>query len=107
MAKRILERKGFKVLLAGTGQSAIKVFEQNPDKIQLIILDMILPGMDGTQVYKKLKAMHAKSKIILTSGYINDSSFEKIIDNEADCFLPKPWDLPELLTKARQAINAT
>ncbi|MFQ5752133.1 MAG: ATP-binding protein, partial [bacterium] len=69
MAKKILERKGFRVLLADTGPNAIKVFEENAQDIQLVLLDMILPGIDGAQVYQKLKKNGTKPKIILTSGY--------------------------------------
>jgi CheY-like chemotaxis protein len=93
------------VLLAGDGKKAVKVFRQNADEIALVILDLILPGMDGADVYKHLKTIDTNSKIILTSGYINNSPFQEIIDRGEDTFIPKPWDLPHLINETRRVLG--
>jgi len=105
MAKRILEKRGFKVVIAGSGETAIKVFEKHANEIKLVILDMILPEGDGTKVYKKIKELRKDSKIILTSGYIHNAPFQELIENNQENFLPKPWDITELIEEAERVLK--
>ena len=105
MAKRILEKRGFKVVIAGSGETAIEVFENHADEVKLVILDMILPDGDGTKVYKKIKELSKNSKFILTSGYIHDPPFQELIENNQEIFLPKPWDIPELIQEAERMLE--
>ena len=105
MAKRILEKRGFKVVIAGSGETAIKVFEKHANEIKLVILDMILPEGDGTKVYKKIKDLRKDSKIILTSGYIHNAPFQELIENNQENFLPKPWDITELIEEAERVLK--
>ena len=104
MAKTILERRGYSVLVAGSGDTAVQVFKENLKDINLVILDMIMPGMDGAKVYEELKSLSHNSKFILTSGYVNDSPFQEIIDKEEEIFVPKPWDLPRLINEAQRVL---
>jgi len=104
MAKTILEKRGYDVLVAGSGHTAVQVFKENLARINLVILDMIMPGMDGAKVYRRLKALSQNSKFILTSGYVNDSPFQEIIDKEEEIFVPKPWDLPHLISEAQRVL---
>jgi len=97
MARSIFERKGFKVLLADSGESAIRLFNENAQRIKLVILDMILPGPNGNQVYREIKRNASQPKIILTSGLSKDSPAIEFEEDENDFFVPKPWDLPELI----------
>lgn len=105
LAKRLLEKRGHRVVLADSGQSAIEVFQENADEISVVILDMIMPGVDGKTVYEKLKNIRKKSRFILTSGHPNTKSFQEILDRGEDLFVPKPWDLPKLLEEAEKALN--
>jgi len=105
MAKRIFEKRGFKVVIAGSGETAIEVFEKHANEIKLVILDMILPEGDGTKVYKKIKQLSKDSKIILTSGYIHNAPFQELIENNQENFLPKPWDIPELIQEAERVLK--
>ncbi len=105
MAKRIFEKRGFKVVIAGSGETAIKVFEKHANEIKLVILDMILPEGDGTKVYKKIKELSKDSKIILTSGYIHNAPFQELIENNQENFLPKPWDITELIEEAERVLK--
>jgi CheY-like chemotaxis protein len=105
MAKRIFEKRGFKVVIAGSGETAIEVFEKHANEIKLVILDMILPEGDGTKVYKKIKELRKDSKIILTSGYIHNAPFQELIENNQENFLPKPWDITELIEEAERVLK--
>ena len=104
MAKKIFEKKGFRVLVADSGKSAIELFEKHVDEVQLVILDMIMPGVDGAEVYKRLKSIRKNAKVILTSGYINNAPFQEILDKGEDTFVPKPWDLPDLIVATSRVL---
>ena len=106
MAKIIFEQKGFRVLLADSGSSAIKLFDENAKDIQLVILDMVLPGPNGRQVYQRITAEKTKPKIILTSGYSKESADLEFVDKEDEFFIPKPWDLPELIDSVNQLLHS-
>lgn len=105
MAKTIFEKKGYRIILAENGESAIKIYNQYAEEIKLIILDMILPDIDGTHVCQKIKAKCSKSKIILTSGYTNDSTVNSMLEQGVESFVPKPWDLPQLLKETKRVLK--
>jgi len=104
MTRSILERQGYRVLLAVSGEDAIDVFERNADEIDLVILDMIMPGVDGIAVYEKLKEIGPKTKLILTSGYLNNPPFQHILDRGEEPFIQKPWDLNDLISQTRRVL---
>ncbi|MFQ5651502.1 MAG: response regulator [bacterium] len=104
MAKKILENKGYAVIVANSGRSAIKELEEHANEIQLVILDMNMPGEDGVKVYQTLKQLSTQSKVILTSGYTYNSPYQHLIDKAKDPFIPKPWDLPELIKETRRVL---
>ncbi len=105
MAKTIFEKKGYRVLLAKDGQSAIHTYTQYKNDIKLIILDMVLPDLDSEQICQQIKSQGAKPKIIVTSGYTDGSTINNIFKHGADSFVPKPWHLPELLKETRRVIH--
>jgi len=104
MTKRILEKNGYRVLLADSGTTAIELYEEHSDEIGLVILDMIMPGVDGSQVYEKIKLIRSDSKVILTSGYLNTPPFQRILDAGEAPFIQKPWDLTKLLEATKQTL---
>lgn len=105
MAKSIFERKGYRVLVADNGESAIKICDEYKDEIRLIILDMILPDINGALVCQEIRAKGCKSKIILTSGYTNNSTINNMFKQGIESFVPKPWDLPELIKETKRILK--
>jgi two-component system cell cycle sensor histidine kinase/response regulator CckA len=72
VGKDILSTLGYEVLLAGSGNEALGIYEKNKDAIALIILDMIMPNMSGGETYDKLRKQNPDVKILLSSGYSID-----------------------------------
>ncbi|MFQ5641385.1 MAG: response regulator [bacterium] len=105
LAKTIFERKGYKVLLAENGHDAVRVFRKHADKIQLIILDLILPGMDPSEVYQKLREVKDEQKMILTSGYNEESPTLHFLKDCDDYFISKPWDVPRLVERVHELVD--
>jgi nitrogen-specific signal transduction histidine kinase/CheY-like chemotaxis protein len=105
MAKTIFENKGYRVLLAKDGETAIKAYREHADEIRLIILDIVMPGIDGVQIYQEFKAKGSGAKIILTSGYLEDFKIQNVLSQGVESFVPKPWDLPNLLRETRRVLD--
>lgn len=105
LLKRLLEGFGYKVIEAVDGEDAIKVFNENKEKIQLLILDVIMPKKDGKQVYNEIKRIKPDIRAIFSSGYKTDIVQRKGIVEEGLDFIFKPISPNELLVKVREVLD--
>ena len=94
----LLKKEGFEAVIAVDGPTALKKFEQN--QIDLVLLDLMLPGMSGTDVCKKLRATSDVPIIMVTA---RDSEIDKVVGLElgADDYVTKPFSLEEVITRLR------
>ena len=76
----MLNELGYEVLLANGGKEAIRVFDENKDRIKLLILDMIMPDLGGDVVYDRIKAVRPDIPVILSSGYSIEGQAEAILN---------------------------
>jgi two-component system, cell cycle sensor histidine kinase and response regulator CckA len=105
-ASRALASRGYKVLEADSGETALKVLEQNEGKIDLVLSDVVMPEMDGPTLLKELRKRGVKTRIVFISGYAEDA-FEKNLEGQTDfAFLPKPFSLKQLAEAVKQAMEA-
>jgi CheY-like chemotaxis protein len=93
---QMLERLGYNALTAGSGPAAIEIFKQNPAAVQVVVLDMVMPGMNGGETYARLKQIRENVKVILSTGYTRDGQAEDILSKGCDGFIQKPFRLEEL-----------
>jgi CheY-like chemotaxis protein len=105
VGRSILEALGYNVLLAKGGNEALEVYKQNPDNIALVILDLIMPDMNGGEVFDRLKAINPEIRVLLSSGYSIDGHASSIIDRGCDGFIQKPFNLNQLSLKLREIID--
>ena len=103
----MLETMGYKVLLAGSGEKALEVFRKNQSKIDLVILDMVMPGMDGLETFEHLNQMDPQIKVILSSGYSIEDISEEIIENGRTELIQKPFSLKQINQIIREMLNGT
>ena len=96
IATQMLEKLGYNVVSLASGKEAIDCFEQDPEAIDLVILDMIMPGMDGSRVFDEMKKLDSGTKFVLSSGYSRDSQANEIMKRGCDAFIQKPFRLQEL-----------
>lgn len=94
--RTVLERMGYRVVTASTGGKAMETAEFFPERIDLAILDILLPDMDGRRVYPELVRTRPDLKVIVTSGYSVEGPAQEILDAGAKAFLPKPFSLQQL-----------
>ena len=105
MNKELLESMGYLVYEAGSGQEAIAVFMEKRSEIDLVILDMIMPGISGGVTFDRLREINPNAKILLSSGYSLTGKAQAIMDRGCNGFLQKPFRLEELSGKVREVLG--
>ena len=105
LGQEILTQNGYTVLLASNGIEAIQLYKKQEGNINLVILDMIMPKMDGLETYKRLKEMNSFLKILITSGYSQDSQNHKEFRNGIEGFIQKPYKINMLAKKVREVLD--
>ncbi len=90
-AKSTLEKLGYTVITAENGQNAIEIFIARKEEIDLVLLDMIMPVMNGRDCFRKLKKISPELKIILASGFSRKSDFQELTDKGLSGFIRKPY----------------
>jgi PAS domain S-box-containing protein len=101
----MLKKLGYEVALARGGQQALEVYEGDQDRIDMVILDMIMPGMGGGQTYDKLKELNPGVKVLLSSGYSIDGQASEILGRGCKGFIQKPFNIKNLSQKIRTILN--
>ncbi len=105
LIREILTEFGYTVLEAKDGEEAIQVFYENREKIQLLILDVIMPKRNGKEVYDEIKMERPDMEAIFVSGYDANIVYKKSIVKEGFDFIPKPILPDELLRKVRNVLD--
>ena len=95
---------GYKVILAYDGQQAIDKFKDNIDSIDIILMDVIMPHIDGIKAYHEISSLKASIKIIFMSGFHEDSFGE--LSNRIE-LLRKPFTLYDVIKKIREKLDET
>jgi two-component system, cell cycle sensor histidine kinase and response regulator CckA len=96
VGRKMLEKLGCGVLIARNGKETFEVYEKNRDRIDIVILDMIMPGMGGGEIYDKLKEINPDIKVLLSSGYSINGRATEILDRGCNGFIQKPFDMKKL-----------
>jgi two-component system, cell cycle sensor histidine kinase and response regulator CckA len=96
LAGDILRRFNFTVLTARSGGEAIEIFRGHPE-ISAVLLDMIMPDMDGSRVFSALRAINSEVIVILSSGYTQDYHADELLAQGAAAFIQKPYRVTALV----------
>lgn len=101
----MLKTLGYAVIEAHNGNEAIEIVENNKDKIELVILDMIMPGMGGGVTFDRLKQTNPEIKVLLSSGYSLSGQASDILERGCDGFIQKPFKIEQLSVKLREILD--
>ncbi len=104
VTREMLERMGYEVLVARSGTEAVNVIKEDPQKVDLLILDMIMPGLSGGKTFDRIKEIRGDLKVLLSSGYSIDGEAEEILRRGCDGFIQKPYTMNELSRKIAHII---
>jgi CheY-like chemotaxis protein len=105
LAVRVLEKGGYKVLVAADGEEAVEVFKKHADEVDLVMLDLVMPRVGGREAGEQIRRMKDDIRILFASGYDPTSVGEEIRNLDRADLLIKPFGIPELLGKVREILD--
>jgi len=105
MLGKTLRSAGYEVLEAEDGRNALDLFVANADRINAVVLDVVLPGMNGKEVFDKVRDLKPGIKALLISGYSDDIITSKGVAQDKVEFLAKPFTPTQLLSKIKEVLN--
>jgi CheY-like chemotaxis protein len=105
MLTRLVGDFGYTVLTADSGCSALETYRKNRDKIDLVILDVFMPDMRGREVLRELFVINPDVRVLLSSGYSEESEHKELIALGARGFIGKPFVVERLLLKIREVLQ--
>jgi CheY-like chemotaxis protein len=104
--KEMLEMLGYNIYAAGSGQEALAIYSERGAEIDLVIMDMIMPGIGGGKTFDYLKGINPDVKVILASGYSANGEARSIMERGCLDFIQKPFQLHELTGRIRKILDA-
>jgi PAS domain S-box-containing protein len=105
ITKTTLENNAYKVIIATDGIEALALYTTHIEKVKAVLIDMIMPSMDGPMAIRVLKRINPKIKIVGVSGLTSNHELIQTLDNSITAFLPKPYTSQELLKKLHFVLN--
>mgnify|MGYP002378059732 CR=1 FL=1 len=106
IAASLLRKRGYEVIEAGDGEEALALAEAHAGKIDLLISDVMMPGMDGPTLLKKARHHLGDAPVMFISGYA-EAEFSDLLEGETGVsFLPKPLDIKTLAERVKQSLQA-
>lgn len=107
LLKNMLESKGYTILYAKNGVTAVDIFKQRYEEIDLVLSDFGLPGLDGADVLKAVKTIRSTVKFVIMTGYLEPDTATKLFDLGMDDFVQKPYTIAEILSRVRGVLDST
>jgi PAS domain S-box-containing protein len=100
----VLKELGYTVLEAKSGREATVIYKDHRDKIDMVIMDMVMPGMGGGEAYDRMKEINPNVKVLLSSGYSIDGEATEILKRGCDGFIQKPFGPKELSGRIKEIL---
>jgi len=101
----LLTDAGYKVLTATDGEGGLELYRKEQENIDLIILDLVIPGMGGKKCYKEILKINPRAKVLIVSGYSANGPGKEAIEAGAKGFVGKPFDVSHLLETVREILD--
>jgi DNA-binding response OmpR family regulator len=92
--------------VARNGEEAVRIYADEKDRIDLVILDMVMPGLNGSQTFDRIREIDAHARVVMASGYCGDSRAEDLLARGAEGFIQKPFGLKELSSRLAAVLRA-
>ena len=105
LGSHALRGKGYQVLTAASGEEALDIYRQKAGSLDLVVLDLSMPGMGGEQTLGEILAIHPQAKVIIASGYLQDSQARGALESRASGYVAKPFKRVEFLATVRQVLD--
>jgi two-component system cell cycle sensor histidine kinase/response regulator CckA len=105
VGEQLLQKLGYKVFVAKNGKQATEIYKEKNDQIDMVIVDMIMPGISGGDTFDRLKEINPEIKVLLSSGYSIDGQATEILERGCDGFIHKPFNMKQLSHKIREILD--
>jgi len=103
--REMLTKMGYNVSIARNGKDAIEIYKENQDKIDMVIIDMIMPELSGGETYERLKEMNPDINVLLSSGHSINGQATEILERGCNGFIQKPFNINVLSMKLREILD--
>ena len=107
LAQEILRDQGYRVIAAASGPEALEIARSHPSPIDLLVTDVVMPGMDGRELADRLLPLHPETRCLFMSGYTDDAVVRRGVREEGMPFLQKPFTIDALALKVREVLDQT
>ena len=105
VTREVLEMAGYRVLEASNGESAMRIFSENGGKVELLLTDVVMPGMNGRDLAGRVSKMAPNVKMLFMSGYTENAVLRHGLEDDCAAYLQKPFALETLIAKVREVLN--
>ena len=105
LGKRLLEKAGYNVVTASDGHEAVEIYTAQGGQISLVILDLIMPVMDGKQCLEALLKIDPKVRVLIASGFAANGQTKEVCETGARGFVGKPYNLKGMLQSVREVLD--
>lgn len=102
---QLLEKLGYRILTAYSGEEALSIFQDQPTHIDLVVLDIVMPGISGAETFERMRELNPRINVLLASGYSLNGQAEKLMTRGRCDFIQKPFDITTLSHKIRSVIE--
>jgi len=106
LLRRLLEGRGYRAIEATTGADAIRLIENDPGLIDLLVTDVLMPGIGGVELGEMLAGRYPELRILFMSGESDDTAERQATMDPRRAFLPKPFTADAFLAAVRDVLNA-
>ena len=105
VGKDLLSALGYEVMVARSGEEALEIYRKNSDKIDVVLLDMVMPRMGGREVFERLRRLNPQVKVLLSSGYSLEGEAQEIMNQGCDGFIQKPYRAKDLMKALEKVLE--
>jgi DNA-binding NtrC family response regulator len=105
LAREILERQGYTVIEAGDAAAALELLSSHGGPVHLLLTDVVMPGMNGRELYEEALSAHPDLKVLYMSGYSEDVIADRGVLEEGVRFLQKPFTVQSRAAKVREVLS--
>jgi two-component system, cell cycle sensor histidine kinase and response regulator CckA len=106
IAAKLLTQRGYHVTAAGDGEEALEILEDDPEGFDLVLSDVVMPGLDGPGLLKAAKPYLGRARVVFMSGYAEQDFAKTLEDERSISFLPKPFTLAQLAERVKLELAA-
>ena len=105
MAVAILRKQGYRILEASNGGDALLICEQDKEQVHLLLTDVVMPGLNGPELARRLMYFYPEMKVLYMSGYTDNAIFRQGVLDHTMFFLQKPFSVEGLAGKVREVLD--